>query len=56
MTVRELIVALLDQPMNAVVEVDSGDRLCVVSSVTRQAGVGYGLQYVTVGTDVGGCG
>jgi len=55
-TVRALIVALLDMPMDAIVEVDPdlpGEGLGSVASVSEQPGTGFGQQYVTlkVGSD-----
>ncbi len=54
-TVRALIVALLEMPLDAEVEVDhpEDDGLCQIISVSEQPGTGFGQQFITlkVGTD-----
>ena len=47
-TVKELIVALLDMPMNALVEADHPESIGVsrISAVSRVPNVAFGQQYV----------
>jgi hypothetical protein len=49
-TVRALIVALLEMPMDAVVEVDAGNSgpMLEVASVSEQPGTGFGQQFITL--------
>jgi bisphosphoglycerate-dependent phosphoglycerate mutase len=49
-TIRALIVALLEMPMDAVVEVDVGNSgpLLGVASVEKQPGTGFGQQFITL--------
>jgi hypothetical protein len=49
-TVRALIIALLDMPMDAIVEVHDPElgEPCSIAKVSEQPGTGYGQQYVTL--------
>jgi len=52
-TVKALIIALLDMPLDAVVEIQQPDihKTRSIINVSEQPGTGYGMEFVTLELD-----